>query len=75
MRRVILALLALLVLGVAGFWFVTRPSKVSADALPTYSPKLANGEVMFHIGGCNACHAMPNEEDKTKLGGGARPTS
>ena len=71
MRRVILALLALLVLGVAGFWFVTRPSKVSADALPTYSPKLANGEVMFHIGGCNACHAMPNEEDKTKLGGGA----
>jgi mono/diheme cytochrome c family protein len=71
MRRVILALLALLVLGGAGFWFVTRPSKVSADALPAYSPKLANGEVMFHIGGCNACHAMPNEEDKTKLGGGA----
>src|SRR6478752_3093534 len=37
---------------------------------PSFSPKLANGEVMFHIGGCNACHAMPNEEDKTKLGGG-----
>jgi mono/diheme cytochrome c family protein len=70
MRRVILALLVLVVLGAAGFWFVTLPSKVSADALPAYQPKLANGKVMFHIGGCNACHAMPDEEDKTKLGGG-----
>lgn len=71
MRRVILTLFALTVLGAAGFWLVTLPSKISADALPVYSPKFANGEVMFHIGGCNSCHAMPDEDDKTKLGGGA----
>ena len=70
MRRVILALLVLAVLGVAAFWLVTMPSKVSADALPAYTPNLANGKIMFHAGGCNSCHAMPDEEDKTKLGGG-----
>jgi mono/diheme cytochrome c family protein len=25
---------------------------------------------MFYAGGCAACHATPNQEDKTKLGGG-----
>jgi mono/diheme cytochrome c family protein len=70
MRRVILAVLVLAMLGAAVFWVVTMPSKVSADALPAYAPDLANGKFMFHAGGCNSCHATPNEEDKTKLGGG-----
>jgi mono/diheme cytochrome c family protein len=70
MRRVVLALLVLALLGAGGFWFVTAPSKVAADALPAHTPDLANGEVMFHAGGCNACHAAPDQEDKTKLGGG-----
>jgi mono/diheme cytochrome c family protein len=25
---------------------------------------------MFYAGGCSSCHAIPNQEDKTKLGGG-----
>src|SRR5262249_14050752 len=33
-------------------------------------PDLDNGKTMFYAGGCAACHATPNQEDKTKLGGG-----
>ena len=72
MRRVILALLALLVLrrgGASGSSPCRRTCPPSA--LPTYSPNLANGEVMFHAGGCASCHATPDQEDKTRLGGGA----
>ena len=31
---------------------------------------LANGETMFHAGGCASCHATPRQDDKRKLGGG-----
>src|SRR5947209_12619160 len=70
MRRAMLALLVLVVLGPGVFWIVTMPSRVSADALQAYMPDLANGKTMFHAGGCNSCHAIPDEEDRTKLGGG-----
>jgi mono/diheme cytochrome c family protein len=70
MRRSMLALLVLVVLGAAVFWMLTLPSKVSAAILPAYTPDLANGKIMFHAGGCNSCHAIPDEEDRTKLGGG-----
>jgi mono/diheme cytochrome c family protein len=70
MRRAMLALLVLVVLGAGVFWIVTMPSRVSADALQAYMPDLANGKTMFHAGGCNSCHAIPDEEDRTKLGGG-----
>jgi mono/diheme cytochrome c family protein len=70
MRRLILAAFVLAVLGAASFWILTLPSKVSAAALPAYTPNLANGKIMFHAGGCSSCHTTPNEEDKTRLGGG-----
>jgi mono/diheme cytochrome c family protein len=70
MRRVIFTLLILVAFGAAAFWLVTVPSKVSVDALPAYTPDLANGKIMFHAGGCNSCHATPDAEDKTKLAGG-----
>src|SRR5262249_15225955 len=58
------------VIAAAAFWFITMPETVSADALGLYSPDLDNGKTMFHAGGCAACHSTPNQEDKTKLGGG-----
>jgi mono/diheme cytochrome c family protein len=70
MRRAMLALLVLVVIGAGVFWIITTPSKVSAEALPAYIPDLANGKTMFHAGGCNSCHAIPDEDDRTKLGGG-----
>jgi mono/diheme cytochrome c family protein len=33
-------------------------------------PDLANGEVMFNAGGCASCHAVPDQPDRLRLGGG-----
>jgi mono/diheme cytochrome c family protein len=30
----------------------------------------ANGETIFNAGGCSSCHAVPNQPDRLKLGGG-----
>lgn len=70
MRRVLLALLAVVALGAATFWLITIPASVSADALPPHTPDLQNGQTMFYAGGCASCHATPNQEEKTRLGGG-----
>jgi mono/diheme cytochrome c family protein len=67
---------AAIVVGAAGFWFVTTPATVPASTLPAYTPRLANGETMFNIGGCSSCHAVPDKDpdkvDRRRLGGGLR---
>jgi mono/diheme cytochrome c family protein len=66
-----LAALAVLVLGAgAGFYALTLPSLAVRDELPLREPNLANGETMFHAGGCASCHATPKQEDHRRLGGG-----
>jgi len=70
LRRVLIALVALLVLGFAVFWIVTIPAVIPASALPPRTPDLANGKVMFYAGGCASCHATPGQQDPTHLGGG-----
>ena len=58
------------ILGILLFWVLTIPSAVPASALPPRSPDLGNGKVMYFAGGCASCHAVPGQEDKTRLGGG-----
>jgi len=58
------------VLALAAVWFLTIPAAVPASALPPHTPDLGNGKEMFHAGGCTACHAVPKQPDKTRLGGG-----
>jgi mono/diheme cytochrome c family protein len=70
LRKLIILAVILAVIGAAAFWFITMPAKVSASALPAYAPNLDNGKTMFYAGGCASCHATPNQDDKTKLGGG-----
>src|SRR3954447_18031084 len=70
LRRI---LLAAVIAGVAGFgifWWLTIPAVVAANALPLYAPDLANGLTTFNAGGCSSCHAVPNQPDRLKLGGG-----
>ena len=68
-KLVILALIAA-VAGFGVFWVVTIPDTVSASALAQRSPNLDNGKTMFFAGGCASCHATPQQDDKTSLGGG-----
>ena len=68
-RLFLLAVLA----GVAGlgiFWWLTIPAVVASTSLPARTPNLANGLTTFNAGGCSSCHAVPNQPDRLKLGGG-----
>jgi mono/diheme cytochrome c family protein len=70
LRRI---LLGLILIGVAGFgvyWWLTVPTVVAPASLPPRTPNLANGLVAFNAGGCSSCHAVPNQPDRLKLGGG-----
>jgi mono/diheme cytochrome c family protein len=64
------SVLVLAVLGLAAFYVLTIPSTLPADALKPRTANLANGEIMFNIGGCSSCHATPKQDDRRKLGGG-----
>ena len=67
----------LLVLGVivgaavlAGYVFVTEPQVVPDSALGPHQPNVENGRTMFLAGNCGSCHASPDQDDATRLGGG-----
>jgi mono/diheme cytochrome c family protein len=70
LRKLLILVAILAVIGVAVFWLVTMPATVPASALVAYTPNLENGKTLFYAGGCASCHATPNQEDKTRLGGG-----
>ena len=70
LRKLVIAAVILAVLGGAAFWLLTIPQTVSAGALGPHQPDLANGRTLFIAGGCSGCHAVPEAEDKTPLGGG-----
>ena len=72
MKRVLVVLLALAVIGGAGFWFLTSPDRQSAglEPIPAGQADLANGKTLFYAGGCTSCHAVPEQSDKLRLGGG-----
>jgi mono/diheme cytochrome c family protein len=71
-RRLIVVLVILAVIGFGAFWFLSAPRTFAATDLPEHTPDLANGEVMFWAGGCASCHAAPGAtgDDLLKLGGG-----
>jgi mono/diheme cytochrome c family protein len=70
LRKLIVAAALAVISGLAAFWFLTEPETVPASALGPHTSNLANGKEMFYAGGCASCHAVPKQEDKTKLGGG-----
>ncbi|MBJ6125999.1 c-type cytochrome [Microvirga splendida] len=76
MRKALIGLVALVILGVIGFVALTSPStyrfiRAEASALDAgRTPNVENGRVLFFAGGCTSCHAVPNNDDKLRLGGG-----
>ena len=70
LRKLAIVLVALAVIGCVVFCVATAPATVPASVLATYSPNLANGREMFYAGGCPSCHATPEQDDRTRLGGG-----
>ena len=70
LRNLAIVLVALAIIIFAAFCVVTAPATVPPSVLATYSPNLPNGREMFYAGGCPSCHATPEQDDRTRLGGG-----
>ena len=62
--------LALLVVCLAAFWWLSRPVALTENELPAYRPDPVAGERIFWAGGCASCHASPVDGQRAK--GGAK---
>ena len=51
-RKLLLGLVLVLLTS----WALTRPHTIDSEGLPTVEPDLANGQLLFHAGGCASCH-------------------
>ncbi|MFZ2091727.1 MAG: cytochrome c [Pseudolabrys sp.] len=69
-RKIVIVAIIAAVIGAPAFWYLTIPETIPVSALAPYTPDLANGRTMFLIGGCSSCHAIPQQKDSTRLGGG-----
>jgi mono/diheme cytochrome c family protein len=69
-RRIFLVAVFIAAVGFAGFWWLTAPPLILAVTEPARTADLANGQVVFNAGGCASCHAVPDQPDRLRLGGG-----
>jgi mono/diheme cytochrome c family protein len=71
LRRILLSsvLVGAAALGVY-WWLTATPIMTTVTAPPAYKPDLANGVTTFNAGGCSSCHAVPDQPDRLRLGGG-----
>ena len=77
MRRALKILAVLAIIGLAAFWWLTRPARVDPAALAGLTGDAARGEMVFWAGGCASCHAAPKSEGEARLilaGGMAFPS-
>src|ERR1700726_4907825 len=70
LRKLVVLAMTAAVIAATAAWFLTQPQTVSASAFEPHAVDLTNGRTLFTIGGCASCHAVPRQEDKTRLGGG-----
>jgi len=70
LRKIMLALTIIAFLSALVLWVLSAPQIIPASALGQHAVDRANGKTMFEAGGCVSCHAIPNETDKQRLGGG-----
>jgi mono/diheme cytochrome c family protein len=67
MRRLIIFIVVLAVIGLAVFWTITRPDNLPPDALAGFSGDAHRGEAVFWAGGCASCHMAPGAEGEKAL--------
>ncbi|MBY6165960.1 cytochrome c [Pseudooceanicola nitratireducens] len=67
MSRLIRALALLVILGLVGFWVLTRPATLPEDTFATLTGDATKGETVFWAAGCASCHAAPQAEGEERL--------
>jgi mono/diheme cytochrome c family protein len=74
-RRIFLVVAVACAAALGLFWWLTAAPTMSALSAPSHAPDVANGMTAFNAGGCSSCHAVPNQPDRLRLGGGLAITS
>jgi mono/diheme cytochrome c family protein len=70
-RRIFTGVVLAGVIAFGIFWWLTVPgSPVVPATAPPAAPNPANGLIIFNAGGCASCHAVPDQPDRLRLGGG-----
>lgn len=54
-------------IGLAVFWWVSRPSFLDEPDVAGFVGDPVNGELVFYAGGCSSCHAAPGATGDAKL--------
>lgn len=68
MRKLVLLIIILAIIGGAGFWLLTIPSHVEAAKLAAVTPgDPQRGQGIFWQGGCASCHAAPGAKGDARL--------
>ena len=68
LKKLLGGIVVLGAIGAGAFLFLTAPERLPAEAWAgAGAPDLANGERIFHAGGCASCHAAPGAADDQKL--------
>ena len=67
LRRALLWMMAVAVVGAAAGWFLTEPGTEPEGALPNVAGDAERGREIFTIGGCVSCHAAPDAKGEQKL--------
>jgi mono/diheme cytochrome c family protein len=67
MRRILLTLAVIALVGLGAFWLATRPDGVSAAELAALEGNAAAGEAVFWAAGCASCHAAEDAEGEARL--------
>src|SRR5947209_17413531 len=69
-RRILPVLLSACIAAFGAYWWLSAPPIRWSQTVTAPAPSAANGETIFNAGGCSSCHAVPNQPDRLKLGGG-----
>lgn len=67
MRRLLIGLAGLAVVGLGVFWLVTAPNPRDMAPYAGLTGDVANGERVFWAAGCASCHAAPGAKDDAML--------
>lgn len=67
MRKLLIFLSVIIVIGLCAAWWVTRPQPLPDTAMNDLTGDPAHGEEVFFAGGCASCHAAPGAEGEDKL--------
>ncbi|WP_114965032.1 cytochrome c [Alkalilacustris brevis] len=67
MRKSAIALVTLIALGGAGYWWLTRPAPLPDQAFAGLAGEARAGEAIFWAAGCASCHATDDASGDARL--------